>query len=352
MRDIAKELRRWLAEGNAIALATVIKTWGSSPRKAGAHMGITQEGEIAGSVSGGCVESAVVEVGLEVLSTGIPQLLHFGVADETAWEVGLACGGEIDVFVEPLSPDKIKFILSHLSDNHTVSWATVVKGENSILGKSIIRSNKKVFSEFNVETKNIELEALPHFEKQFSGGNQTQTISLELSGSEIQIDLFFNTILVPSTLVIIGGNHISIALSKLAKILNYNIILIDPRRVFGNKDRFPEIDQLFTLWPEEAFENIDLSASTALVSLTHDPKIDDFALATAVNSEAFYVGALGSRKTHAKRLIRLNDSGVDEEQTKKINGPIGLDIGAISPEEIALSIMAEITAAYHKKLSQ
>ena len=174
-------------------------------------------------------------------------------------------------------------------------------------------------------------------------------ITLELPEIEDEIKVFINTIPAPITLVIIGGNHISIALSRLAKILDYKIILIDPRRVFGNKNRFPEVDELLPVWPQEAFDKIDLSESTAVVTLTHDPKIDDFALATAVSGKPFYIGALGSRKTHAKRLSRLKASGVADEQLNKIKGPIGLDIGAISPEEIALAIMAEITAAYYNK---
>lgn len=348
MRDIASDIERWFIQGDNIALATVINTWGSSPRKAGAYMGITQAGEITGSVSGGCVESAVVEVGLEVLSTGKPQLLHFGVPDETAWEVGLACGGEIDIFVEPLKPEKFKFLHSQLTKNHPMKSATVVNGDESLLGTSIIQASKDIYSEFTAETDLIRTKTLSYIETN-SFSMAPKTISMEIPGIEGKIEVFINTIPTPSTLVIIGGNHISIALSRLAKILDYRIILIDPRRVFGNKDRFPEIDRLFPLWPEEAFELITLSDSTAVVTLSHDPKIDDIALKYALKSDAFYVGALGSRKTHAKRLLRLKESGEDEENLKKINSPIGVDIGAISPEEISLAIMAEIVATQHNK---
>lgn len=304
MRDILSTLEQWIAADEAIALATVIQTWGSSPRKAGAKMGITASGKICGSVSGGCVEGAVADVAQQVLKTRVPQLLHFGVADETAWEVGLACGGSLDVFVQPLDARVFDEIRQRLGDEKSFAVVTVIKGEE--IGKVEILENK---------------------------------------GLGIRDLRFVEVVSPPPQVVMVGGVHIAIALASIAKTLNYRTIVIDPRRAFGSQDRFPNVDKLMQVWCDEAFEKIKINDSTAIAFLTHDPKIDDAGLKIALASEAFYVGALGSKKTHDERKKRLLSSGVTESQLSRLHAPIGLNIGAASPEEIALSIMAEIVAA-------
>src|SRR5688572_5633046 len=337
MRDILKDVEKWIDMGETIALATVIQTWGSSPRKIGSHMAFTLSGKITGSVSGGCVENAVIEAGVQVLKSNTPQLLHFGVADETAWEVGLACGGSIDIFVKPLDREFFKALRSVLVEEHPAVVVTVVRAPDDLLGRELlIKENGNVISSLN---KNLDEQAVRLAKETLLQGSSRRANLNE------DIEVFIEVILPPPTLIAVGGVHITIALVSLAKTLGYRTIVVDPRSAFGSEERFPHVDQLIQSWPEEAFQKIPLTRSTAIAMLTHDPKLDDPALKIALPSPAFYVGALGSKRTQAKRRQRLLDEGVTEAQLERLHGPIGLKIGAGTPEEIAMSIMAEIVAA-------
>jgi xanthine dehydrogenase accessory factor len=340
MRDILPDLDHWRAEDKPIALATVIQTWGSSPRRAGAKMALTPDGKITGSVSGGCVEGAVYETGLKVLKSNRPQLLHFGVADETAWEVGLACGGSIDIFVNPLDTEFFQPLRSVLVDEGAAVLTTVVRGPDPLLGHEMLLGEDgtvtgSISKEWNERAVNLAKETLAQGESRRALLNE-------------EVEVFLEVILPPPTLIAVGGVHITIALMALAKTLGYRTVVIDPRSAFGNEDRFPNIDQLIPLWPEEAFEQVPINRSTAIAMLTHDPKLDDPALKIALRSPAFYVGALGSKTTQAKRRKRLLDEGLTEAQLDRLHGPIGIEIGAGTPEEIAMSIMAEVVAARNK----
>ncbi|HXV61169.1 MAG TPA: XdhC family protein [Vicinamibacteria bacterium] len=288
IRDVMADVSRWREEGQPVALATVVRTWGSGPRGPGAKMAVSGDGRIAGSVSGGRVESAVVEEASEVLETGESKLLKFGVADETAWEVGLSCGGTLEIFVEELD--------EALYD--AMREAFVTRGE---------------------------------FERELTLSDGTR--------------VFHDVEAPPPVLVMVGGVHIARALCSLANTLGYRTIVIDPRGVFGNEERFSHAKELLTEWPDDALVEIGVTQSTAVVTLTHDPKLDDPALGVALKSPAFYVGALGSRKTNEKRRARLLQRGVTESELSRLHAPIGLEIGSRTPEEIALSVMAEIVAA-------
>ncbi len=338
MRDILSDLDRWRAEEHqSIALATVIQTWGSSPRRAGAKMALTPDGKITGSVSGGCVEGAVFDTGVEVLNTKHPQLLHFGVADETAWEVGLACGGSIDIFVKPLDAKFFNNLHSLLMEEQSGALVTVVQGPDDILGHELLlREAGSVTGTLNAE---LDLQAIEMANETLQRG-ESQRVKLNED-----VELFIEAILPPPTLIAVGGVHITIALMAMAKTLGYRTIVIDPRSAFGNEERFPNVDQLIQRWPEEAFKQVPITRSTAIAMLTHDPKLDDPALKIALSSSAFYVGALGSKMTQAKRRQRLWSDGLTEEQLDRLHGPIGVDIEAQTPEEIAVSIMAEIVDA-------
>ena len=338
MRDILPDLDNWHADNNqSIALATVIETWGSSPRRAGAKMALTPDGKITGSVSGGCVEGAVFDTGVEVLKTSHPQLLHFGVADETAWEVGLACGGSIDIFVKPLDTNFFQALRSVLINESPAVIVTVVRGPNDILGREMLVHDDgnvmgTISNEWDEQVLQLARETL-------SNGTSRRVMLNET------VEVFLEAILPPPTLIAVGGVHITIALMALAKTLGYRTVVIDPRSAFGSAERFPNVDQLIQAWPDEAFQQVPLTRSTAVAMLTHDPKLDDPALKIALPSPAFYVGALGSKTTQAKRRQRLLDQGLTEAQLNRLHGPIGLEIGAGTPEEIAMSIMAEIVAA-------
>lgn len=338
MRDILPDLDKWRAEDqNSIALATVVQTWGSSPRRAGAKMALTPDGKITGSVSGGCVEGAVFDTGVEVLKSNRPQLLHFGVADETAWEVGLACGGSIDIFVKPLDAELFKPLRSVLVDEQPAVLITVVRGSDELLGREmLVRDDGNVTGSIS-DKLNEQLLKLAK-ETLTQGESRREMLNED-------IEVFAEAILPPPTLIAVGGVHITIALMSLAKTLGYRTVVVDPRSAFGNEERFPNVDQLIQDWPDEAFQQVPITRSTAIAMLTHDPKLDDPALKIALPGPAFYVGALGSKNTQAKRRQRLLDDGLTEEQLNRLHGPIGLQIGAGTPEEIAMSIMAEIVAA-------
>ena len=341
MRDILPDLDAWRAgENKSIALATVIQTWGSSPRRVGAKMAITPDGKITGSVSGGCVEGAVFEEGVEALKKNRPKLLHFGVADETAWEVGLACGGSIDIFVKPLDTQLFKSLRSILLDEETAVLLTVVKGADEILGREmLVKDDGTVTGSLQAD---LDVRALQLAKETLSAGESSLVMLNE------DTEVFIEMILPPPTLIAVGGVHITIALMSMAKTLGYRTVVVDPRTAFGNEARFPNVDQLIPLWPDEAFKQIAITRSTAVAMLTHDPKLDDPALKIALASPAFYVGALGSKNTQAKRRQRLLDEGLTEEQLNRLHGPIGLKIGAGTPEEIAMSIMAEVVAARNR----
>ncbi len=343
MKEVLNDINRWQSENEAIALATVIETWGSAPRKTAAKMALTASGRIAGSVSGGCVEGAVVEAGQEALATARPQLLHFGVADETAWSVGLACGGKITVFVEPLNVDLYQAWQKVLAEDVAAAAVTLIQGPDEMLGrKMIVHDEGQVtgslaeWQEGGVAAAHAALE---------SGLSQT----VQLSDT---VKVFIEVNLPAPCLIMVGGVHIAIALAQYAHILGYRTIVIDPRRTFGSDERFPHADQLIQKWPGKAFADLPpISRSTAIALLTHDPKIDDPALQIVLPSKAFYIGALGSKKTHAQRVQRLTEAGIPADQINRIAAPIGLDIGAETPEEIALAVMAQIVAARHRKNS-
>ncbi len=335
MQEVIQDINNWLNEEKQIALATVVQTWGSAPRKAGAKMAITPDGAISGSVSGGCVEGAVFEEGTMALDAQKAKLLHYGVADETAWDVGLACGGIIEVFVQGLDTAVYQH-MRHLIENDIAgATLTVIQGPEELLGNqlAVMRDGDSLGTLGTATLDQLGQEA---------------ELSLQ-SPARVQltdeVEVFIDTVRPAPTLVMVGGVHIAIALAHMAKLLGYRTIVVDPRRAFGSDERFPHVDQLISKWPEKAFKEIKLTRETAVALLTHDPKIDDPALKVVLNQPVFYVGALGSNKTHAKRVARLQEMGFTDEIINTIHGPIGLSIGASTPEEIALSVLAEIVKA-------
>ena len=338
MRDIILELDIWISEGQDVVLATVVSTWGSAPRAVGAKMALTASGKMCGSVSGGCVEGAVVEAAKQVFNSGQSNLLEFGVTDDTAWDVGLACGGTISVFVQLLNKDIFRAIRA--SDNERLAILTVIGGSKKLLGRQMVVSDTG--DQTGSINSNLDHDAL-----------SVARYSLEQGPSKIaklqdSIELFVEVVSAPLTLILIGGVHIAIPLSEMAKMIGYRTIVIDPRRSFGSKDRFPYVDLLLHSWPDSALSELDLNSSTAVAVLTHDPKIDDLALVKALPSQAFYVGALGSQTTNALRLKRLREAGLKQQDIDRLFAPIGLDIGGRSPQEIALAIMAEMTSIQYR----
>lgn len=292
-------------KGAPMALATVVSTWGSAPRPRGSHMLVHQDGRFEGSVSGGCVEGEILDTAAKVIAGAPFSVQRYGVADDSAWQVGLPCGGEIAVMVQPVSAEGFD---PELFDRI---------GEAREAGKAL-----------------------------------TVTTDLATGHSDLRPvetgEVFANRYDPPRRLLIVGAVQIAQSLAALAATLGIETIVIDPRGRFLTEERFPDVT-LDDRWPDEAVAAWNPGPSTAIVTLSHDTKIDDPALVAALNSDAPYVGALGSRKSHAARLERLATMGVTPEQLARIDGPVGIDIGAIGPSEIALSIAAAMIGAFHDK---
>ena len=338
MRDVMKQVEAWLGQGRTVAVGTVVATWGSAPRAVGSCMAVSDDGGLAGSVSGGCVETAVVQEAREVLKGAPPRLLRFGVADETAWAVGLACGGSIEVFVEALDPSVFASLREAVRLDEPLALATVIAGPAPQLGgHAVLRAGGAAAGSLEGPVRTAAAAALAE------ALATSRPARVAVAGGELFVDVLRPL----PTLVVVGGVHIAVALVALARTLGFRTVIVDPRPAFANPERFPHADRIESAWPDEALKALGLTSSTAVAVLTHDPKLDDPALRAALPSAAFYVGALGSRNTQAKRRKRLLEAGLTEAQVDRLRAPIGLDLGGRSPEEIALSVMAEVVAARH-----
>lgn len=338
MRELLPTLDAWFESSDKVALATVTGTWGSAPRGVGAHMIVSPEGAMAGSVSGGCVEGAVVEAALDALGNDTPRMLEFGVADELAWDVGLTCGGRLQVWVEPLRADAFYNTLREtILGGRTAVVVTVLEGPRAG-ERLLLRPDGPPLGN---------LDELQDF------GERAATEALEAGQPGIYerqgVGLFVQPYLPPSRLIVIGAVHTAIPLVTLGRTLGYSVTVVDARAAFATKERFPDADQLLVKWPDNALDELKPDANTAVVVLSHDPKFDEPALTAALASDAGYIGAIGSRATSADRLVRLRGLGYTTEQLERIHGPIGLDIGASTPAEIALSILAEVVAERHNR---
>lgn len=318
--QIVEQALAWIGAGKGAALATVVQTWGSAPRPVGSLLAISDQAELAGSVSGGCVESAVAAEALEALEDGACRILSYGVSDEEAFGVGLACGGEIRVMVEPIDvgqgPDAA--LLRDLAGARATRSAVIYAVNTQTWERRLIAPDAD-------DPLAEEAAAIRLTDKSGFAG-----------------DWFLGVHNPPLRLAVIGAVHIAQPLMQMARLAGYDATLIDPREAFAAEARFPG-ETITHDWPDDALKKHGLDARTAVVTLTHDSKLDDPAIQTALRSPIFYLGCLGSKKTHGLRAGRLKDAGFTEDEIARINGPIGLDIGAKSPAEIAIAIMAEMT---------
>lgn len=349
MRELVEPITTWLAEGLPVALATVVSTWGSAPRGTGSMMAITTGQRFVGSVSGGCVESAVVAAAEEVLATGKPVRLSFGVPDETAWSVGLACGGQIEVWMDRPDPVALNAMLGALRDELRLRTAIVLSGPDGVLGRRMVEVSGTLCFDSVPEplaagirdTLAMDLAA----ERRARTTAGITNLTWGTLDDAVTADVFFLLLPPPPTLILIGAVHISMVLVELARLLGYHTVVIDPRAAFATIDRFPTVDRIVVAGSDEGLATVPLTPTTAVVALTHDPRVDDPALAVALPSPAFYVGALGSRPTQAARRERLLARGTPAEAVARLRGPVGLDIGAETPAEIALAVLAEVVRA-------
>ena len=317
------QLARWQQEGKRVAIATVVRTWGSSPRPVGSHLVMNEDGAFFGSVSGGCIEAAVIGEALEVIENGRARTMEFSVSDDQAWEVGLTCGGSVHVYVDTVDSQVLSSLLDAHADKRDVALVTNL--EDGVKGR--------IYSDS--EEGDLALTA----------GQLAETRSLLRAGSSGVLsqagqELFVRSYVQPLRMIIVGAVHIAQILAPMAMLAGCTVVVVDPRSAFGNVERFPGIT-LNEDWPDDALEALAIDSQTAVVTLSHDPKIDDPALQVALKSDAFYIGCLGSKRTHAMRVERLTEIGLGE-YLGRINAPVGMRLGGRAAAEIAVSILAEV----------
>lgn len=325
-----EDVERWAAAGQTVALGTVVGVRKSAPRPPGAKMAISSGGEVSGQVSGGCVEGAVVEAAMEVIAGGEPRVMRFGISDDEAWSVGLPCGGEIDVWVSgaphpgfaSLARAGGRGALVTRLDDASALFVPVDGAAQGTLGSEALDAAALAAA------------------AELSWGDRSER--RELEGG---VSVFVDVTSPPPRVIAFGAVDIAGSLCRIAQALGWRSYVVDPRGFFARPERFAAADEVVTGWPEEAFARIGgIDRATSIVVLTHDPKLDDAALAIALRSEAEYVGAMGSRRAQEARRERLLGLGFTEDELARLAAPVGLDLGALTPEETAISVMAEIVA--------
>lgn len=346
-RDPLDLLIEWARAGQPCALATVTSTWGSSPRPAGSMMAVCANGRIEGSVSGGCVEGAVIEEARGVMDTGHPAALSYGVSSDDAWAVGLACGGLLDVYVAavrtPAHPQgTLDLAMLETVAEKRRARVPVIVATDMATGASRLLYRTDAAPDGDTSC-DLDARLAARAQEVFETGR-----SLRLEDANGQALWFLHLIPMPPRLLIAGAVHIAQVLAPMAQTTGFSVTVIDPRTQLATPERFPGIT-LETDWPDETLARLGVDNQTAIVTLTHDAKLDDPTLHYALNGDAFYIGALGSRKTQASRVERLREAGFSEAQIARIHGPVGLAIGAVGAAEIALSILAEIVAVRHNR---
>jgi xanthine dehydrogenase accessory factor len=331
MRELLEQYDAWRAEGHEVGRAVVIRTYGSAPRQEGSVLLVADDGRIAGSVSGGCVEGAAAEAVAEARTSGHASVIRYGISDDLAWSVGLACGGTIDVLVQPAIPADVVAAARAQSEPGSNGLGTTILTELPADTPSPASDRP-----FPAPQPAAALDAMRH---DALAAGRSRTVELE------DRTVFIEAFPVRPRLIVVGATEIGRSLVGLAGALGYERIVIDARAAFATAERFPDVDRLLVDWPEDAFAAIDLGPNDAVAILSHDPKFDEPAILDAFRRRARYVGAVGSRKTQADRRRRLRDAGLSEEQLNRLHGPIGLDLGGREPAETALAILAEIVAA-------
>ncbi|MET0568684.1 MAG: XdhC family protein [Hyphomicrobiaceae bacterium] len=322
--NVLKAARTWLARDGRVAMATVVDTWGSAPVPVGGQMAVAADGRFQGSVSGGCIEGEVIMEAEEILESGKPKTLTFGVADETAWRVGLPCGGKVQVFVERLE--------ARAGDAKLLDRAVAAEENRQglVVQTMLADGRKRVFERDDADLPDDIAERFHTAKSQLRDAPEGA--------------MFLHALVPPARIVIIGATHIGQVLTEVARLAGYEVIVVDPRTAFASPERFADV-KLLTEWPQDVLPKLGLDPYTAVVALAHVGHIDDEALKLAVKSQCLYVGALGSSRNHAKRVERLKAAGLTDTEIGRIKAPIGLDIGAQSPAEVAIAIMAQVVLA-------
>jgi xanthine dehydrogenase accessory factor len=349
MRDILGKVTKWWAAGETFGLATVVRTFRSAPRDPGAALAVGAGGdhEVVGSVSGGCVEGAVYELSLDVCRTGVPVLQTYGVSDDDAFAVGLTCGGILDIFIEPVNREtfpELGEIAAAVERGEPVAVATVVAGPGQVGARRVIWGNAETGASGTLgsgdrldaavddDVRGMLAQGLTGVRRYGSHG--------ERRGDELSV--FVNSFAPPPRMLVFGAIDFAAAVARAGKFLGYHVIVCDARKVFATSSRFPDADEVVVEWPHRFLAATEVDARTVICVLTHDPKFDVPLLEVALRTPAGYIGAMGSRRTHEDRLARLREAGLREEELARLRSPIGLDLGARTPEETAVSIAAEL----------
>ncbi|MGX1254458.1 xanthine dehydrogenase accessory factor [Streptomyces ambofaciens] len=351
MLDIADELDRWLAQGREFAVASVVSVGGSAPRGPGAALAVDRDGTVIGSVSGGCVEGAVYELCAEALDSGESVRRRFGYSDEDAFAVGLTCGGVIDVLVTPVGADAparevFRSALSTAARGGTVALARVVRGPSDLLGRALLVRPDGAHEGGLGGHPDLDRTAAAEARALLDAG-RTGTVGLSEDGSHCPggLTLLVESSVPPPRMIVFGAVDFAAALVRAGKFLGHHVTVCDARPVFATPARFPEADEVVVDWPHRYLRQTRTDERTVLCVLTHDAKFDVPLLTEALRRPVAFVGAMGSRRTHEDRDRRLREAGLTEDELSGLRSPIGLDLGARTPEETALSIAAEIVAA-------
>ena len=353
MRDILDQIVKWWDSGEEFGLATVVQTYSSAPREPGAALAVSADGEVVGSVSGGCVEGAVYELSGEVRASGQPVLQRYGVSDETAFSVGLTCGGIIDIFVERVGGDsypEFGEIAAAVRAGDPVAVATVIDGPGAVGARRVIwpaehggeaalaRSSgtlgagDRLDQAVDDDARGMLAQGLTGVRRYGPDGERRRD----------ELGVFVQSFAPPPRMLVFGAIDFAAAVARIGKFLGYRVTVCDARPVFATTSRFPDADEVITDWPHRYLSRVTTDERTVICVLTHDPKFDVPVLEVALRAPAAYIGAMGSRRTHDDRLARLREAGLSGAELARLRSPVGLDLGARTPEETAVAIAAEL----------
>jgi xanthine dehydrogenase accessory factor len=345
VRDILDQIMKWWDAGETFGLATVVRTFYSAPREPGAALAVSASGEVVGSVSGGCVEGAVYELAQQVIETGQPVLQRYGVSDDAALSVGLTCGGIIEIFVEPVSKahfSQLGEVAAAIRAGEPVAVGTVISGPGTIGARRVIGPDAQAEGTLGAGSR---LDAAADDDArgmlaQGLTGIRHYGAHGERRGDELAV--FVHSFAPPPRMLVFGAIDFAAAVARAGKFLGYRVTVCDARPVFATKARFPDADEVVVEWPHRYLATVAVDERTVICVLTHDPKFDVPLLEVALRTPAGYIGAMGSRRTHDDRLARLREAGLTEDELDRLRSPIGLDLGARTPEETAVSVAAEL----------
>jgi xanthine dehydrogenase accessory factor len=352
VRDILDPISKWWDTGEAFGLATVVRTFSSAPREPGAAMAVAADGEVVGSVSGGCVEGAVYELTGEVRASGQPVLQTYGISDDDAFAVGLTCGGIIDVFVEPASQElfpELGEVAAAVRADEPVAVATVIAGPGQVGARRVIwttgetepdgRRSSGTLGSGNRLDQAVDDDARGMLAQGLTG---VRRYGPDGERRRDELSVFVQSFAPPPRMLVFGAIDFAAAVAREGKFLGYRVTVCDARPIFATRARFPDADEVVTDWPHRYLAGQSVDSRTVICVLTHDPKFDVPLLEVALRTPAGYIGAMGSRRTHDDRLARLREAGLTEDELSRLRSPIGLDLGARTPEETAVAIAAEL----------